>query len=186
MKIEIKNLEHLRQVLNDYDINPNNWGKDDSRTIEELYKEIVDAETELFEIRTLPEDSEPTLLRTVTVVGINVTCGKYRLKEDRQEFVDGRVRHRNLNVSCAEKLIKGETPRQAAVRCLKEELGIEIHETELRPHISHSNVDISSSYPGLNCMYNRNPFDYEMKPEFFNPDGYQEFQENKTTYFIWE
>ena len=84
------------------------------------------------------------------------------------------------------KLESEETPEQCLKRELKEELGIEIRETELTPHISHSNVDISSSYPGLNCMYNRNPFDYEMKPEFFNPDGYQEFQENKTTYFIWE
>jgi hypothetical protein len=179
MKIEIKNLEHLNQTLNDYDINPNNWGNGDTRTLKELYKEIVDGETELTEV-----DGE--LIRTVTVVGIVVTCNDFKLKEDRQEFTDGRIRHRDLSVSCAEKLIKGETPKQAAVRCIKEELGIEIHERELTPHVSHSNKDLSSSYPGLKCIYHRNPFDYEMKMEYFKPEGYQEFQENKTTYFIWQ
>jgi hypothetical protein len=179
MKIEIENIGHLKQVLNDYDINPNDWGNGETRTLQELYKEIVDGETELFEM-----DGE--LIRTVTVVGVVVTCGKHRLKEDRQEFTDGRVRHRDLTVSCAEKLINGETPKQAAVRCLKEELGIEVHESELIPHVNHSNTDLSSSYPGLKCVYHRNPFDYEMKPEYFKPEGYQEFQENKTTYFIWK
>jgi hypothetical protein len=179
MKIEIKNLEHLNQTLNDYDINPNDWGNGETRTLKELYKEIVDGETEL-------SDNFGELIRTVTVVGIVVTCNDFKLKEDRQEFTDGRIRHRDLTVSCAEKLIKGETPKQAAVRCIKEELGIEIHESELVPHVNHSTADMSSSYPGLKCVYHRNQFDYEMKMEFFKPEGYQEFQENKTTYFIWQ
>lgn len=179
MKIEIENIGHLKQVLSDYDINTNDWGNGDSRTLKELYKEIVDDETELIEV-------SGELIRTLTVVGIIVTCGKYRLKEDRQEFIDGRVRHRNLTVSCGEKLIKGETPKETGVRCLKEELGIEIYERDLTPHISHSTSDISSSYPGLKSIYHRNTFDYEMKPEYFKPEGYREFQENKTTYFVWE
>jgi len=179
MRIVIKDLEHLKQVLNDFDINYSKWGYGESRTLDELYKEIEDGETELSEL-----DGE--LIRTVTVVGIVVTCNDFKLKEDRQEFIDGRKRHRELNVSCAEKLIKGETPKEAAVRCIKEELGIEIHASELIPRISHSDINISSSYPGLKCVYHRNPFNYEMKMEFFKPEGYQEFQENKTTYFIWE
>ena len=180
MKIEIKSINHLEQVLAEHGIETATWGLGESRTLFELYCEIVSGETELF------LDDDGKLYRTLHVVGIVVTCQGRRLKEDRQEFVDGRKRHRNLSVSCAEKIIKGETPKQAAVRCLKEELGINVHETEVIAKVNHSNTEISSSYPGLNSVYYRNPFEYEMKPEFFKEEGYQEFQENKTTYFIWE
>ena len=62
---------------------------------------------------------------------------------------------------------------------------IDVHPTELIAKVSHTTDNLSNSYPGLYTIYYRNPFDYEMKPELFKEEGYQEFQDNKTTFSVW-
>lgn len=178
MEIKIDSLNQLEKLLNDNGIETAKWGLGKSKSIFALYREILEGETKLSFI-------DGVLTRELHVVGIVVTCGDYLLKEEKQVFTDGRARYRELTSSCTEKMIEGETPKEAAVRCLKEEIGIDVHETELTAKVSHTTEDISSSYPGLKSIYYRNPFSYEMKPELFKEEGYQEFQDDKTTYFIW-
>jgi hypothetical protein len=178
MKIEITSINQLDDLLKEHSVDTTIWGTGKTRTLVDLFLEIAAGETVL----TIEEGR---LTRTLHVVGINVTCGEYRLKEDRQELTDGRVRHRELSVSCAEKIIGGEDPKAAAVRCLKEELQIDVHPSELIAKVSHTTDNLSNSYPGLYTIYYRNPFEYEMKPELFKEEGYQEFQDNKTTFFVW-
>lgn len=47
-------------------------------------------------------------------------------------------------------------------------------------------VHESSSYPGLIAFYTVHTFNTILGEQEFNPEGYIEEQEDKTTYFIWE
>jgi hypothetical protein len=178
MEIKIDSLSNLDTILNEYGIETKRWGLGRTKTLADLYKEIIAGETVL-------DLTDGKIVRHLHVVGITVTCGNFLLKEDRQVFTNGRVRNRELTVSCAEKMINGETPKESAIRCLKEELGIDVNERDLVAKVHFETEDDSHSYPGLKSIYYRNPFDYEMKPEFFKEEGYMEVQDNKTSYFIW-
>ena len=78
-----------------------------------------------------------------------------------------------------------ENPREAMLRGVKEELGIDgeinLTETEVGEKLI-----ISPSYPGLQSQYVTYKFEAILNVKQFNPDGYIEEQSDKTTYFTWE
>lgn len=106
---------------------------------------------------------------------------KYRLKEDRQVFKDGRERRRELGRAVSEKM----KPRTAMIRGIQEELGISSKIILIDTGTDEQKI-ASPSYPGLESLYIRHKFRAELTDEQFNPDGYEEEQDDKMTYFIWE
>lgn len=176
-------ITELKKRLTDSGIDISQWGKGESKTIEHLGKEIAEGETVL-------ENEEGGLIRKVSIVGIKILYvskygKKYRLKEDRQIFSDGRERRRSFGHAVSEKIKIGESPELAVVRGVKEELGIDgvINPKKLW---EDTKACSSPSYPGLISQYTRYEFELTLDDSQFKPEGYIEEQERLNTYFIWE
>ena len=160
------------------------WGIGEAKTINHLKREIEEGEIELV------IDTNGRLFRKVEVSGADVLYTspegkKYRLKESKQIFKDGRERHRDLGQAVSEKIKLNEKPTEAIIRGITEELGI-------NGPISFTNIGIeqkvidSPSYPGFLSQFTTHKFRLELNDEQFNPKGYIEKQSDKNTYFIWE
>ena len=156
----------------------------EAKTLAHLQKEIESGETVLI------TGNEGELLRKVVVGGADVFYvspegKKYRLKEDRQVFKDGRERRRDLGQAVSEKMKPDENPNDATIRGIQEELGIggEIILTETG---TDEQLLSSPSYPGLQSQYIRHRFEAVLSHEQFREDGYVEEQSGKSTYFVWE
>ena len=174
----------LRQQLESVGIDVSEWGKGQAKTLAHLQKEIESGEI------VLVTGEHGELLRKV-VVGVadifyvSPEGKKYRLREDRQVFKDGRERKRDLGQAVSEKMKPDEDPKDAMIRGVKEELGIEgeISLTEM-------GVDewllASTSYPGLQSQRIRHKFEATLNAQQFKSDGYVEEQDDKNTYFVWE
>ena len=176
--------DDLNKQLADAGIDTSSWGTGQAKTLAHLQKEIESGETILITRET------GELLRRVVVGGADIYYRssdgkKYRLKEDRQVFNDGRERRRDLGQAVSEKMKPDEDPRTAMIRGIQEELGIssEIYLTEAG---TDEQMVTSPSYPGLESQYIRHKFQVLLTDEQFEPEGYTEEQSDKSTYFIWE
>ena len=182
--LQPKTLGELTQKLIEYSIPVNEWGTGYAKTIEHLFDEIQNEECIIREI-------DGYLVRSIEYVGVRILYKDengitWLLKEDRQEFKDGRVRRRDMPSSVSEKMKFGEDSTISAIRGIKEELGIDIDITQLikqRPHFYDGG---SQSYPGLKSKYKGNHFTCYLTEYQFNPDGYIERQKDKSTFFIWK
>lgn len=123
----------------------NAWGKENSKSLRNLWQELEAGEVQL-------NESPP--LRVVEVVQIIIKRDDTILVEAEQEFVNGQRRFRNQPPS--EKVKPGESVQEAATRCLKEELGLEpeLISLDLASHRQHQTNTNSISYPGLPSQYN--------------------------------
>lgn len=183
-KSKVLTLHELSQKLNGAGIDVSEWGKGQAKTLAHLLEEIDNRET------VLVTGEQGELLRKVVVATADIFYvspdgKKYRLKEDRQIFKDGRERKRNLRQSLSEKMKLGEDPKDAIVRGVREELNIqgEIFLTEK----SVDKLLLSSpSYPGLQSQYIKHNFETTLDDRQFKIDGYVEQQNDKNTFFIWE
>jgi hypothetical protein len=94
-------------------------------------------------------------VRSVQVVGVwvYVRLGEklFTIMEDQQVFFTGAVRRRELK-QLTEKMHRGEDPKAAARRLLREELGLD-YLGEMVDRGQESRVLESKSYPGLNSRY---------------------------------
>ncbi|MCA9866339.1 MAG: NUDIX domain-containing protein [Anaerolineae bacterium] len=119
------------------------WGAGPLKGLADLWAEYTSGETTF-------QDQPPT--RLIEVAKTIIRHGDAVLIEIEQEFADGRRRARLVPPS--EKLKAGETPRNAALRCLCEELGL--GEANLKvneePEVTEGVAD-SPSYPGLRTRY---------------------------------
>jgi hypothetical protein len=177
------NENNLRELLTSSGIDISVWGTGQAKTLTHLQKEIDNGETELI------AEKSGTLLRRVSVGGADIYYQsphgkKYRLKEDRQVFSDGRERRRDLGQAVSEKMKTDEKPRNAIIRGIKEELGIKgnIILTETG---KAEKILISPSYPGLKSQYIQHKFQAMLSDDQFNPEGYVETQDDLCTYFVW-
>lgn len=177
-------LQLLQQKLQNAGINTSKWGTGQAKTLAHLQKEIESGETML----VTKENGE--ILRRVVVGGADIyyispDAKTYRLKEEKQIFKDGRERRRDLGNAVSEKMKLDENPKDAMVRGIAEELGVEgeiaLEETGTDIHL----ID-SPSYPTLQSEYVTYKYRVILKDQQFNPDGYIENQSDKSTYFIWE
>ncbi len=177
----------VTQLLKKHGIDTSSWGSGKAKTVEHLMSEVLSGESQLLET----EDGE--LLRVLEIADGTITFADasgvvYKLTEDRQEFKDGRIRKRDhlKDISLAEKVAPGENPKDALVRGIDEELGI-TGELQINgePVLEEKRVE-SPSFPGLNTQYKVHKFNLTIGEDSFNPDGYQEEQSDKTTYFVWE
>jgi hypothetical protein len=177
----------ITQLLKEHGIDTSSWGHGDAKTTAHLAIELLSGESQLVE----SENGE--ILRLV-----EVACGiikyideagkTFELAEDRQEFSDGRVRRREhlKGTSISEKMSVGEEPKEALLRGINEELGIEggisiVGEPEVAERLR-----ISQSFPGLKSQYRVYNFNVTISEEVYNPAGYKEEQKDKSTYFVWK
>lgn len=178
-------LVDFSEKLKSSGVDTSQWGTGSAKTIEALWKEIEEGETELV------AGADGKLARKIAVANIEVfgtdpsTGKKIRLVERRQVFSDGRERVRTLGTTVAEKLKVGEDVPAAAVRGVQEELGIE-NSLNLAPMGTETKEGESESYPGLATRYEIHKFSVELSGDQYKPEGYTEKQDDKTTYFEWE
>ncbi len=177
-------INNLQEQLESNGIDTSKWGKWKAKTLEHLQKEIDSGETILV-VQNTGELLRQVLVGSSDVYYKDFFKGEYRLKEEKQVFKDGRERRRELPQSLSEKLKHDENPREAMIRGIKEELGIngEIELTELWVDKVILN---SPSYPGLSSEYLCYKFKTKLNNKQFNPNGYIENQLDKSTYFVWE
>ena len=178
------NVPKLKMLLSNAGVDISIWGTGGFKTIEHLAKEIDNNEI------ILAENEQGELIRISEVVASSIyyidDINKYRLKEQKQVFLDGRVRIRPSNgQSVFEKMKFGEDPTQAMIRGISEELGIDA-DINLKHINTVQDTADSKSYPGLQTKSTTHFFDVILNSEQFNPRGYTEEQSDKITYFVWE
>ena len=176
-------IETLATKLKDNGIDISKWNQGNAKTVEDLFKEIEEGETEL------TKDVRGKLLRKVLGVGAEVyyTDGEktFILKEQKQVFDDGRERVRNLGRSINGKMRFGENSRDAIIREVEEELGI-ANNYPMEELETIIDTNDSQSYPGLLSNYIVEVFKINLTRNQFKPEGYIEKGANPTTYFVWE
>lgn len=124
-------------------INVSHWGRGGSKTLDDLWREYLAGESTF-------DDDPPS--RWVEVAQLVIKRGDATLIELEQVFADGRRRTRMRPPS--EKLLRGETPRAAALRCLQEELGLSAAGVAIEDN--HETIEETAdtpSYPGLPTRY---------------------------------
>ncbi|PON16156.1 hypothetical protein C2W62_19960 [Candidatus Entotheonella serta] len=135
----------LNTLLTAAGVDTSRWGRENTKSVDDLWAEIAAGESR---IRTQP------LLRVVAgAVSVLIRRGSCMLIETRQVFASGMIRQRNIPP--AEKMLPGERPIDAAIRCLSEELGVMRHDIESVASMSppRHEVSPSPSYPGLLTSY---------------------------------
>lgn len=177
-------LTELSNLLSRYNIPFKYWGQGKSKTLNHLLDEIQNKECYL-------EEKNENITRYIEFVGVkiyyrNENGETWTLKEDRQEFKDGRIRRREMPNSVSEKMITGEDAALAAARGIKEELGIEIEKNQLTKRQDLFYNGGSLSYPGLKTKYKGHKFICYLNKSQFNEEGYVENQKDKSTYFKWK
>lgn len=120
------------------------WGQEQTKSAADLWVEVVGGESVLA--------TDPPR-RMVSVVQVEVWQDGRRVIEAEQEMEDGRFRPRHRPPS--EKIKPGESVREAALRCLAEELGVERTAVAFLPHplTTERHLSDSHSYPGLLTEY---------------------------------
>jgi hypothetical protein len=179
----INTVEELTNKLKEYSIPVEEWGTGEAKNVEHLLDEIRGEECNV-------EDRGGYLIRSIEFVGVriyhkdkdNVT---WVLKEDKQEFKDGRVRRRNMPSSVSEKMKFGEDSLISAIRGIKEELGINVEGHQLIKMRDLFYNRGSQSYPGLRTRYKGHQFTCFFNDDQFDENGYIEVQKDKSTFFKW-
>lgn len=174
--------DQLRQFLTENKIPLHLWGTGKAKTFEHLIKELAEGEA------TIELLHNGTVQRRADGAGIIVYyhdgVSRWRLKEDRQVFKDGRTRTRTMTSSIGEKLRPNENPRIAARRALHEELGIdeEIELIDLGPVVKGPVA--SESYPGTWSISTSYIFETTLPRHLYKTE-YVEVQADKTNYYVW-
>jgi ADP-ribose pyrophosphatase YjhB (NUDIX family) len=139
-----KDAEDLQAWLNERGIDTRSWGTRDNKLVVDLWNEIDKGDAEL---------QDDPLLRLVNVVQVVIRKENLVLLEAEQELGSGRRRYRNRPPS--EKMRRGESVVDAALRCLEEELRVDTHLATLDESTCTqvSQVIDSPSYPGLSTRY---------------------------------
>jgi hypothetical protein len=134
----------LEDWLHQANIDTSLWGEGNAKTVNHLWIELLEGEAHL---------QDNPLLRLVDVVQIIIRRGKQILLEMEQELENGQVRFRNQPPS--EKIKAAESYKDAALRCLWEELGVVATAVTFHPN-TYTQVESetdSLSYPGLKTRY---------------------------------
>eukprot|EP00469_Lotharella_globosa_P003892 CAMPEP_0167804198 /NCGR_PEP_ID=MMETSP0111_2-20121227/20330_1 /TAXON_ID=91324 /ORGANISM="Lotharella globosa, Strain CCCM811" /LENGTH=488 /DNA_ID=CAMNT_0007700895 /DNA_START=75 /DNA_END=1541 /DNA_ORIENTATION=+ len=143
----------LAHFLKSRGLDISTWGTGTAKSVKHLWRELQDRES------TINIDKRGQLARTVRVVRVLARRSAKNpnvLIEKKQVLLDGRVRHRGSVL--AEKMQAGETPKQAAIRGIVEELDgfvsdmSQIHQLTLDPK-TRVEMKPSISYPGLPSSY---------------------------------
>jgi hypothetical protein len=139
--------QDLREWLGGHGIDTSAWGTGQYKSVSDLWAEYQSGETVLGE--DLPG-------RTTSVVKVIIRNEGRVLIEVAQTLASGERRSRNSVPT--EKMKPGESVRQAALRCVREELGITIDDagdgsSRDREVPVAVELGLSPSYPGLPTRY---------------------------------
>ncbi len=139
-----KNVRQLDQWLIAKGINTTIWGIGAAKSVEDLWTEIVNGESQL--------EGDPPL-RVVHVVNVIIRDGNRILIEGEQQFNENQQRYRGAPLS--EKMKLGEDYIGAALRGIEEELRIEPVNVEITKSSPGPQLMLgeSPSYPGLRTKY---------------------------------
>jgi len=184
--LRIHSIDSLAETLDTHKISTDSWGKEGTKTVEDLYDELERGEATLLV-------ATEGLQKYITTVKVNVfyrdESGLYRLVEAVQNNLVARTwRHRGLNNSLSEKrhAAYGETPLQAARRALHEEIGVEqALALEQTAEIIHP-AKVERNYSPIPTINETQYFQASLRVENYDPRGYVEEQPTKRTYFHWE
>ncbi len=175
--------DQLLTLLDTYRVDVGHFGQGDAKTLQHLLDEIESGESQLVE-------TGGRLIRKVSVLQFDVFAiikgRRLKLVEDRQEFLDGRVRKRRMAHSVNEKLLPGEDAFSAVGRSLAEEIGVHRYKITSSEAVVTTETKVSPSYPGLLTEFFLHTLRVLIPALDFNPDGYRGEQADKTTYFVWE
>lgn len=143
-KMIITSVIDLTNWLRKHGMPVEDYRKDQAKTVEQLYSEILSGEARL-------EENPP--LRILNLVGIILEQNDKILYEQGQQFKDGRYRVRDILPG--EKLKPDEQPLSAATRWLIEEMAEFSKSIELDESSCHTSKKLqeSPSYPGLTTRY---------------------------------
>jgi ADP-ribose pyrophosphatase YjhB (NUDIX family) len=144
--LTFEGIAELKAWLKAKGIDTTLWGSGQAKSVENLWAELVAGESQI-------QDDPP--LRLVRMVTIMIRDGDKILVEAAQEFGENQQRYRGWPP--AEKIKPGESPAEAALRCLHEELQVASNQVEIlswtfQPELAHHE---SPSYPGLLTNYLR-------------------------------
>ena len=176
------NKAELTSWLESHNVPLDQWGVGKAKTIDHLLTEINSGEA-------FVKEENGTLCRIVLGSGVRVYYQNgstiLLLKEQRQEFKDGRIRRRSLETSVGEKRHRDEEPLATAHRALREELKI-TDELELKLEQTTLKGPVASdSFPGLASKYIMHVWSVFLPAHLYKPEGYVEYQQDKTSYFVW-
>jgi hypothetical protein len=153
--------------------------KEGRKTAKDLAQEIMDGESTLIW-------KYEKVHRLVRVAFVEVLYEGAILVEAYQENALGERWKRGIK-GISEKIKSLELPLDAAIRGIKEELGLDIY-----PHrMNYSGTDDApslitrSAYQGINSLVEKHNFWVSLKREEYKPE-YLEIQKDKTTVFQWE
>lgn len=137
-------IDELERWLINQKIDLSLWNRGNAKSVENLLNEIIQGDC-------LIQLNPP--MRIIHVVQVLIFRNQTLLVEIEQEMNDERTRKRNLPPS--EKMKLGEDCRQAAIRCLVEELQVSDNQVKIltrdcKAFIRYRN---SRSYPGLKSKY---------------------------------
>jgi hypothetical protein len=173
----------ISELLREFKISTSLWGTGPHKTFRALVDEIERGEAAL-------DMFDGKLYRFASVVRVDVryTCPNegtsLQLYEAEQRFSNGRCRTRGGDFAVWEKLKVGETPESGVSRALHEELGIR-GPIFVVPGESVTMHRPPLDFPGIPCRLTAHDYTASMRPQQFNPAGYEEHQSDKVTYFRW-
>jgi hypothetical protein len=183
--------EQLERLLQDAQVDYFQWGiMGFSKPLDRLYLENQNGDSRL-------EVENGRVIRLAESVHVTVTYKQYTLQEVRTEWKDGRERRRLPRGSVSGLREGSETPEEAAVRELKEELQLVIDSSRLVVETKELNGGVvekkefrgdveSESYPGLISRFFEHYYLLELTDSEFREEGYKEIQEDKTVFFVWK
>ena len=176
--------EALLEILVKAGLPLNEYGKGAAKTVHDLFNEVREGES------VMSVNDRHEISRHVNVLWLDVFChladGRtFVLKEDRQEFKDERMKRRPLDSSLGEKIKPGESPEVAAERALNEELGVSEYIGMYALETTQDSF-VPDTFPGLKSDYTMHKYVAVLPEEVFVPEGYVEYQETKTNYYVWE
>jgi len=174
----------IKLLLKKHKVSLKLWGTNTWRSFDDLV--TYHKKCRLFFRR----DGDKLIIDVHAAVVIIVHCFRSRwleLYEDRQVFTDGSIlsRARNFN-GIAETIERMETPQEAALRCLKEEVafvtpsGFELSECLA---VEHRESVSSEKWPGIWASYHRYLFECTITRKLFRKDGYVEREGDRLIYF---
>lgn len=142
--MEFESERDLRDWLDRHGIDMSAWGTGQYKSLGDLWTEYRNGETVFIE--------DPPC-RNTSFVKVFIRNGSRLLFEVGQVLANGKRRSRDAVP--AEKMKPGETTRQAALRCVREELGVAVEEPACKCDESPASVkvSVSPSYPGLPTRY---------------------------------
>lgn len=176
-------VECLEKNMLECGIDLSAYGTKAAKTIDHLKKEIEQGESIVFRIGN--EIVRKTTVGTANIFYTDEQTGeRYVLVETKQVFTDGRTKERALKQTLSEKMKPDENPEDVVVRGIEEELGI----TDIKSIESRGSAEETAdtgTYPGVKSVYKVHAFEVHLDQAGFSPQGYQEVQNDKTTYFEW-